>query len=52
MLETVAQPTVVDDHDLQITLSIGIAFYTHDSVSADSAMYQAKDEGSNRFVMA
>jgi diguanylate cyclase (GGDEF)-like protein/PAS domain S-box-containing protein len=52
LLERVAQPCIVSDHELSLTLSIGIAMYPSDADTvdeltrcADTAMYRAKLEG-------
>jgi diguanylate cyclase (GGDEF)-like protein len=52
LLEKVAQPCLVLDHEISITLSIGLAMYPADGDSvealtrcADTAMYRAKLEG-------
>jgi diguanylate cyclase (GGDEF)-like protein/PAS domain S-box-containing protein len=52
MLETVAQPHSVNDHDLHVTASIGVSIYPEDGddaetlvKNADTAMYQAKENG-------
>jgi diguanylate cyclase (GGDEF)-like protein/PAS domain S-box-containing protein len=52
MLKAVAEPHAVEQHDLHITTSIGVSVYPDDGVdaetlikNADTAMYQAKDNG-------
>ena len=52
LLERVAQPCLVGDHELSLTLSIGVATFPADgdtvdalTRSADTAMYRAKLEG-------
>jgi EAL domain-containing protein (putative c-di-GMP-specific phosphodiesterase class I) len=52
MLEAVATPSLNNGHDLHITASIGISVYPDDGLdaetlikSADTAMYQAKENG-------
>jgi diguanylate cyclase (GGDEF)-like protein/PAS domain S-box-containing protein len=52
LLERVAQPCLVGDHELSLTLSIGVATYPGDGDTvealtrcADTAMYRAKLEG-------
>ncbi len=56
LLDSVAQPIVVNACDFYITASIGVAVYPLDGdnqnallKNADSAMYQAKQEGGNTF---
>jgi len=52
MLQAVAEPHSIDQHDLHITSSIGISVYPDDGLdaealikNADTAMYQAKENG-------
>ena len=49
----------IDQHNLQISASIGIGIYPDDAstpesltICADDAMYRAKDAGRNRLVFA
>ena len=56
LIEIVARPCKVEQHELTVTASIGIAIYPHDgkdleslSKNADIAMYRAKSEGRNSF---
>ncbi len=56
MLETVAEPHCIDQHDLHVTTSIGIGVYPDDGLdaetllkNADTAMYQAKESGRHSF---
>lgn len=49
-------PRLIDGHELQVSLSIGISVYPEDGVSADSlmrhadkAMYSVKGSGRNRY---
>ncbi|MDO8447210.1 MAG: EAL domain-containing protein [Rhodoferax sp.] len=56
LLETAAQPHQIAQQELAITCSIGIALYPADgntfealSMSADTAMYRAKQAGRNTF---
>jgi len=52
MLEAVAQPQSIDQHDLHVLTSIGLSVYPDDGLdaetlikNADTAMYQAKENG-------
>jgi diguanylate cyclase (GGDEF)-like protein len=52
MLRAVAEPHSIDQHELHVTLSIGVSVYPEDGVdaetlikNADTAMYQAKENG-------
>ena len=52
LLDVISKPFRVEQHDLQVTASIGIALYPDDgtdletlSRNADAAMYRAKQEG-------
>ena len=52
VLEVISQPYQIEQYDLAVTASIGIALYPEDGVdletlsrSADTAMYRAKHEG-------
>lgn len=56
ILMAVAQPIFIDQKEYNVTASVGISIYpsdSHDMESlyrhADSAMYQAKQEGRNRY---
>ena len=56
MLEAVAQPHSIDHHDLHVTASIGVSVYPDDGLdaetlikNADTAMYQAKENGRRSF---
>jgi diguanylate cyclase (GGDEF)-like protein len=56
MLQAVAQPHFVDLHDLYVTASIGVSVYPDDGPdadtlikNADTAMYQAKENGRRNF---
>jgi diguanylate cyclase (GGDEF)-like protein/PAS domain S-box-containing protein len=52
MLQAVAQPHSIDQHDLHVSTSIGVSVYPDDGMNAetliknaDTAMYQAKEHG-------
>jgi diguanylate cyclase (GGDEF) domain len=52
LLEIIREPVVIDNHELYISVSIGITFYPDDSedtetliTNADIAMYRAKENG-------
>jgi len=56
LLAVIAQPYRIENHDLNVTGSIGIALYPDDggdletlSKSADAAMYRAKQQGRNGY---
>ena len=56
MLEAVALPHSIDHHDLHVTTSIGVSVYPDDGLdaetlikNADTAMYQAKENGRQSF---
>jgi diguanylate cyclase (GGDEF)-like protein/PAS domain S-box-containing protein len=56
LLYSIAQPYVIEQHEILSTPSIGIAIYPHDgedfeslSKNADTAMYRVKQEGRNAF---
>ncbi len=56
LLDLVAQPIIVDDHELHITGSVGATIYPWDCSKAqellkhsDTAMYRAKAKGGNNF---
>jgi diguanylate cyclase (GGDEF)-like protein len=56
MLQAVAQPHSIDQHDLHVTASIGVSVYPDDALdaetlikNADTAMYQAKENGRRSF---
>lgn len=57
LLQTVAQPVLFKNHELKVTLSIGVVAYPEHSdnidellLLADQAMYTAKQLGKNRYV--
>jgi diguanylate cyclase (GGDEF)-like protein/PAS domain S-box-containing protein len=59
VLDAVRQPVIVDEHELYVTTSVGIALYPEDGLDAetllrdsDRAMYRAKDTGRNNFQFA
>jgi diguanylate cyclase (GGDEF)-like protein len=52
ILQAVAEPHLIDEHDLRVTASIGVSVYPDDGLdagtlmrNADTAMYQAKEDG-------
>jgi len=56
ILDIIGQPFMIDNHEVFITISIGISIYPHDGIdaenllkNADTAMYYAKDQGKNNF---
>jgi diguanylate cyclase (GGDEF)-like protein len=56
LLHNIAQPYLIEQHEILSTPSIGIAIYPHDgedfeslSKNADTAMYRVKQEGRNAF---
>ena len=56
ILETVAEPFVIEGREINVTTSIGITIYPSDNSdtatllkNADIAMYQAKEQGRNNF---
>ncbi|WP_081673267.1 EAL domain-containing protein [Magnetospirillum fulvum] len=58
LLSQIKQPIIVDDHELYVTASIGIAVFPDNGPgvealikNADTAMYRAKDLGRNGFQL-
>jgi diguanylate cyclase (GGDEF)-like protein/PAS domain S-box-containing protein len=56
ILEAFRRPFILDDHEIMLTTSIGVAIFPDDSDNADSlvkhadvAMYRAKDKGRDNF---
>ena len=59
VLEAISAPIVVEEHELSVTTSIGIAVFPEDGgdaesllKAADSAMYRAKENGRNNYQFA
>ena len=59
VLEAVREPIVVDEHELFVTTSVGVAVFPEDGddaetllKNADRAMYRAKDAGRNNYQYA
>jgi diguanylate cyclase (GGDEF)-like protein/PAS domain S-box-containing protein len=57
MLHAVAEPHSIDGHDVHVTASIGVSVYPDDGLdadnlirNADTAMYQAKEGGRDRYA--
>lgn len=58
ILDAIRQPILIDNHELYLTISIGIAIYPEDGendeallTNADVAMYRAKEDGKNNFQL-
>jgi diguanylate cyclase (GGDEF)-like protein len=58
ILDTFAEPFVIDHQAFPVTLSAGIGLFPHDGTdgetlvkNADSAMYRAKEQGGNTYVL-
>jgi diguanylate cyclase (GGDEF)-like protein/PAS domain S-box-containing protein len=56
MLESVAEPHSIGEHELHVTVSIGVSVFPEDGLdaetllkNADTAMYQAKEHGRNSY---
>ncbi len=56
LLATLAEPLLIEQHDLLINASIGIALYPNDATDfdalrlcAETAMYRVKQDGRNSF---
>lgn len=55
IIDSLRQPFLVNNHELQVSASVGIAIYPRDGnldrllIAADSAMYHAKSAGKNQF---
>lgn len=55
IVNSIRDPLLIDRHQIEISCSIGIAVYPHDGdigklmISADAAMYKAKENGRNQF---
>ena len=59
LLDAIAQPMVIEGHELYVTTSIGVALFPEDGSDAetllrrsDGAMYRAKEAGRNNFQFA
>ncbi|UOF91978.1 EAL domain-containing protein [Fodinisporobacter ferrooxydans] len=58
IIKVFEKPFSVNDYEFYITTSIGISFYPHDGINAemlmkhaDIAMYRAKEQGKNNYVV-
>ena len=58
IIRTLKQPFVINEQELVVTTSIGVAMYPNDGLdpetlvrNSDSAMYRAKDQGRDRFQL-
>ncbi len=58
ILETIREPLIIDEHELYLTISIGVTIYPNDGqddetllTNADVAMYRAKEKGKNNFQL-
>ena len=58
IIEILAEPFKIDNHELHLTNSMGIAFYPDDGENAEvllknaeTAMYRAKEQGRNNFQL-
>jgi len=56
VLQIIAEPHSIDEHDLYVTASMGVSIYPDDGTSAeiliknaDTAMYQAKEDGRQNY---
>ncbi len=56
ILDSLAEPLILEQHEVVVTTSIGIALYPHDGLevdsllkNADTAMYHAKAAGKNNY---
>jgi len=56
LIESMVEPFIVEDHQIKVTLSIGISLFPSDGNdvdsilrNADTAMYQAKEQGRNNY---
>jgi diguanylate cyclase (GGDEF)-like protein len=59
VLEAVRHPVIIDEHELYVTTSIGIAIFPDDGMDAeallrhaDRAMYRAKEQGRDNYQLA
>jgi diguanylate cyclase (GGDEF)-like protein/PAS domain S-box-containing protein len=58
ILEFIREPVIIDEHELYLTISIGVTIYPDDGkndetllTNADVAMYRAKEKGKNNFQL-
>ncbi|QZY56497.1 GGDEF domain-containing response regulator [Crassaminicella profunda] len=58
ILKAIREPVIIDDHELYLTISIGVTIYPDDGemeetllTNADVAMYRAKEKGKNNFQL-
>jgi diguanylate cyclase (GGDEF)-like protein/PAS domain S-box-containing protein len=58
IIELIRKPFVIQDYEFHISTSIGISFYPHDGndmnsllMKADTAMYRAKEQGKNHYMI-
>jgi diguanylate cyclase len=55
IVNSIKQPFIIDQHNIEISCSVGVAIYPHDGdieklmICADTAMYKAKENGKDQF---